>query len=827
MNLHNIIRNEHGQDCVKLLRDYENSAKKVARFKNHLRFNLHCKHHGITPTSLTLRTCVRGSEANNIILRAQKQLLNTRIGQTVRKLQYLEKKKDQQETGLSQRLPSKQLEEVTNFVKDAQLKEHEVTKTRQQGKYAKLVEKQKSKEEATNKGNKQKTLANEIMERWVKNCSQRILSDPELSVLKKGLNFAVVPKQLPVVDLVTVTETACRSLPANDASELRAKVATVISKNRNIKESNISNDEWRAIESLKKDENVMVLPADKGRVTVVLDKEEYTKKCMDLLSDQRTYKKLKSDPTAKYKRDLVELLKEIKEKFNLPQSLYKQLYPTNDQPPRFYGLPKVHKVGYPLRPIVSSIGTITYGCAQYLAKILSPLVGKTPYHVKNSVDFVEVICGQTLQDDEEMRSFDVSALFTSVPVDKALDIIKARLQQDQTLKERTALSPEDIIRLLSLCLNCTYFTFQKNFYLQTHGAAMGSPVSPIVCNLYMENFEQRALTQAEHPPRLWKRYVDDTFTILKINNATQFSNYLNTIDEDIKWTSEEQATGESTNGKERQLAFLDTLVVAKEDGTIITRVFRKETHTNQYLNFNSNHPIEHKRGVVRTLLHRAEKVVSGVEDRREEEKLIKDALAVNGYPKWILKETNKDPKQKNTLHENTSHLPSKKKYPVILPYVKGVSEQLRRIFKQYKITTYFKPINTLRHLLVHPKDILDKERIVGPVYHISCEDCSCSYVGETERSLKARFQEHRRPSSVTSEVSKHINLECPGHSVKMDKTKVLAVEQDWFKRGIKEAIYIRTLKPSLNRDGGRHNLHQVWTNLLLQDICRGGGPHQQ
>ena len=224
--------------------------------------------------------------------------------------------------------------------------------------------------------------------------------------------------------------------------------------------------------------------------------------------------------------------------------------------------------------------------------------------------------------DEELRSYDVSALFTSVPVDKAMVIIKRRLQEDVTLVKRTPLSPDDIVQLLDQCLKCTYFLYKGQYYLQVHGAAMGSPVSPIVCNIYMEDFEQKALSGAEHPPRWWKRYVDDTYTVLKKDKAQEFTDYLNTIDEDIKWTTEGEVLREIEVEDEKQvercLAFLDTLSVINEDGTIRTRVFRKETHTDQYLNFNSNQPFEHKRGVVRTLTHRANSIVSDLGDRKRE-----------------------------------------------------------------------------------------------------------------------------------------------------------------------------------------------------------------
>ena len=131
--------------------------------------------------------------------------------------------------------------------------------------------------------------------------------------------------------------------------------------------------------------------------------------------------------------------------------------------------------------------------------------------------------------------------------------------------------------------------------------------------------------------------------------------------------------------------------------------------------------------------------------------------------------------------------------------------------------------NTLRQLLVHPKDPVGKDKVVGPVYKISCEECDATYVGETERSLKARFGEHRRPSSTTSEVSKHIHTDNPNHNITLENTKILSVEHKWFERGVKEAIYIRAMNPSLNRDGGRYNLPPVWNNIIKERLTDGAG----
>ena len=492
--------------------------------------------------------------------------------------------------------------------------------------------------------------------------------------------------------------------------------------------------------------------------------------------------------------------------------LSKELYPTTETPPRFYGLPKVHKADMPLRPIVSSIGSIMYTSAKYLSKVLSPLVGKNKHFIKNSKHFASEMKNKRVEEDEILISYDVTALFTSVPVQKAITVIHDKLLTDDTLHERTPLSAEHITKLLEICLKCTYFTYDEAFYAQIHGAAMGSPVSPIVCNLYMEHFESIALSTAPHPPGWWYRYVDDTHTKQKVAHVQEFTEHINKLDPDIKFTIEREENG--------SLAFLDTNTVRRTDGTISTTVYRKPTHTDQYLDFESCHPEEHKMSVIRSLHQRAGAIISDPTELTKEIKHVNDALKKCHYPDWALKKTEKSIANPNKSKGKKRYNKADQKGSVVMPYVKGTSETLRRIFNKHKVNVCFKPHQTLKQMLVHPKDKTKKSEVCGAIYHVQCAGsdkgsvCNDSYIGETERTLKKRFLEHRRPSSSTSEVSKHIHVDSPDHSVSLDRVEVLDREASWFERGVKEAIHIRTRRPTLNKDGGRHNLPHIWDPVL-------------
>ncbi|RXN35800.1 hypothetical protein ROHU_003514 [Labeo rohita] len=330
-----------------------------------------------------------------------------------------------------------------------------------------------------------------------------------MEVLAKGLNFAVTPDHIPVIDMITATESAIRNnnIPEEEAEQLRAQVSMSLLKAKP-PPPNLSEQEKRALTSLSKDINVTILPADKGRCTVVLNADDYHSRVTALLSDYNTYEILNRDPTSKYKKQVIKCLQLLEKQGVIDRKLYYRLYP-GDTTPCLYGLPK---------------------------------------------------------GDETMVSYDVISLFTCVPTVLAVETVRSRLSHDPMLRQRTQLNPD-----------------------QKHGCAMGSPVSPIVANLYMEEVEKKALeTYSGTLPTHWFRYVDDTWVKIKINEIGPFTDHINSVDDYIKFTKEEM--------REKQLPFLDCGMYLENEGDLQVEVYRKPTHTDQYLMFDSHHPLEHKLG---------------------------------------------------------------------------------------------------------------------------------------------------------------------------------------------------------------------------------------
>ena len=137
---------------------------------------------------------------------------------------------------------------------------------------------------------------------------------------------------------------------------------------------------------------------------------------------------------------------------------------------------------------------------------------------------------------------------------------------------------------------------------------------------------------------------------------------------------------------------------------------------------------------------------------------------------------------------------------VALPYVQGTSEKLRRIFQQHGVPSYHKPFNTIKSLLVHPKDQSETHCKCNTVYSIVCDTCKKEYVGESGRTIGIRYGEHT-DGKHSSAIYAHVST--TGHTCcSLENVKVISREDKYWARKYRESIQIHKRKPKLNRDQG-------------------------
>ena len=172
--------------------------------------------------------------------------------------------------------------------------------------------------------------------------------------------------------------------------------------------------------------------------------------------------------------------------------------------------------------------------------------------------------------------------------------------------------PRFVADLLNFVLRSTYFQYNGSIDEQKDGAAMGSPVSAVIANLYMEEFEERAIATATYKPKICKRYADHTFTALGKDYVDGFLQHLNSQQPTIRFTMEIE--------KDNTIPFLDKLVSRDSNVLLTTTVYRRPTHTDQYLAYDSHHPQSVKRGIVKCLYDRAKHLTSNPSAISEEKK---------------------------------------------------------------------------------------------------------------------------------------------------------------------------------------------------------------
>ncbi len=416
-NLFHLLRHTYGSSILKNVKLLVKTVQAEARFTNHRIFNLRCWRSGITPTSLKVKPLDRGHRARKIAESASRSFLKNRLHITCEKLSDLRTRCVQIKEELQRALQPIHYELVIEFAQ-----------RKRDFHFAKSKADQIKKFETLQRRESPMTTTSTIQEGWVKNLSQRQLTDSESQLLQKGLSFNATSKQIPPVRFVAKVESSLSGMQQDKGDQIRYKVARILA-GQGGQKPNLTRAERTALRGLRNDPSITILRADKGNATVIMDTADYIEKMAHHLSTgpYQEEKKCVRSVMNKLKAETIKITRKFKCKLSRQMS-YK-LNPKSNICPRIYGLPKIHKEGIPLRPIVDFTGSPTYEWARHLASILKPLTGQTTTYVHNAATFCDEIKRVTIEDTEVMVSYDVVSLYTKVPIQQALEIIQQKLDK--------------------------------------------------------------------------------------------------------------------------------------------------------------------------------------------------------------------------------------------------------------------------------------------------------------------------------------------------------------------------------------------------------------
>ena len=529
------------------------------------------------------------------------------------------------------------------------------------------------------------------------------------------------------------------------------------------------------------------------------------------------FEELREDPTSTFQTAVQNTLRKMKQKFD--QAVYSRLYPSSSQPGLFFGLAKVHKLkegqtdvkDLPLRPVISNIGTTTYQTSKYLAKLLTPLT-KSDQNIDSTKDFIDKLKTMRISEGYKMVSLDVVSLFTSVPLDYTINLILDKVFKDKLVK--TKLSRAELKELLELCTKKMHFSFNNKVYKQTNGVAMGSPLGPVIANIFMVHLEQQMVPRLAEKMSSWYRYVDDTFTFIKDGEVESVQEALNSFHEAIQFTFEEEKDG--------RIAFLDVMVNRKTNGSFDTSVYRKKTDSSIYIKWDAFASRAWKIGTLKGLFRRAFLVCSTNESLDGEINHLKYVFSkINGYPSRVVNDALHQVQSKLTNTEDNrafsedSQIDSVEEEEgegdlctpyICLPYKGSEGDKVVKSLKNTLLTVLPKKIEprfvykgTKIGSFFSVKDKVGRSHRSNLVYGYKppgTVDLKDGYVGETNVRFGRRTQEHASWDKNSSVYKNSITK-----NIAVSDTDFMIIESGYPKpldRKIAEALYVKDFKPVLN-----------------------------
>lgn len=645
-------------------------------------------------------------------------------------------------------------------------------------------------------------------DKWFINFSNVLIPDNIKNFLSLGHKFSIhlAPKSSNLFKLLAEVENLLEAFPAYARDQYRARITNIIT--NFIHSRSLNNGEFyqsfiECRHFLRQNDNLLILKADKGNVTVAMNRDDYNVKVCELLFDNNVYLPINRDPTFTSQKKVNDLLKTAKYKKHISHTIYKQLVITNSVTPKFYGLPKIHKPNIPLRPIVSSIDSPLHKLSKFLSDILTiSLATRTSYNTKDTFTFVAAIRGVQLPQNFVLISLDVVSLFTNIPLELVVTIIEDKWS---FIKDFCNFDLSSFITLIRFIFNNCYFSFHDRFYKQIFGTPMGSPLSPIIALITMDFILDNVLPKLSFVFPFLFKYVDDIICAVPYDKIDDVLLVFNSIHPKIQFTVEKE-----TNCS---VPFLDTKVIRNINNQILIDWYQKPTFSGRYLNFYSNHSINQKINVVIAMKNRVVKI-SDPTFLQKNLKILVSIFTNNGYPLSLINKLIYN-SPSNVLSDplprvNENIIVYKK-----LPYIKNLTCHIVKLCYQenLKISQY----NTLKlnMLFSKIKDVTPHLHKSNVVYKIPCKDCDKCYIGQTVQWLNTRLVQHKSDCNVNK-----LNCALTKHSFQFkhifdfDNTKILEIERNYKSRIFLEMVHINKTANSINFRTDIQKLSSIYSYLL-------------
>ena len=425
------------------------------------------------------------------------------------------------------------------------------------------------------------------------NLSSRLLSQREQFLLSFGLDFNLPLFKLSFfkyflsVEKLLATLKDCSLRTDFNFDRIIQSIKSVCFttfykfKSNNVFSPIFTKADFILLKSLGRDRNIVVCPPDKGRGVVILDRSDYVSKMETILKDSTKFERLPHADSfllsVRLEDRINKFLKTLNNANVISDATYKYLYVTGSSPGILYGLAKIHKTGIPFRPILAAYKTATYKIAKFLIPLIEPFA-HNEYTVKNSYEFYDsVLALNNSNMTGFMVSYDVSSLYTNVPVNETLSILCDQIFS--VTDNFHNFSRDNFLGILRLAVSNSYFLFNNFLYKQLDGLAMGNPLAPALANVFLCDIERKIFTSCpvNIRPKFYRRYLDDTFAIFdNEDQADSFFHFINALHSNLSFSMDKQV--------QCKLPFLD-LNIDNSSGIFSSSVYRKATFTGLGMSF--------------------------------------------------------------------------------------------------------------------------------------------------------------------------------------------------------------------------------------------------